>query len=77
MRISMRAVYPETGHAEGLLSPQLSTKIINSFLERFSKTIPTDEHAVMTWEGAVFHTSKSLKVPENVPWCNRQTNVQS
>ena len=60
------AVCPETGHAEGLLSPQLNTKIINSFLELFSKTIPTDEHAVMIWDGAGFHTSKSLQVPENI-----------
>lgn len=31
------AVCPETGHAEGLLSPQLNTKIINSFLELLSQ----------------------------------------
>ena len=60
------AVCPETGHAEGLLSPQLNTKIVNSFLELFSQTIPADEQAVMIWDGAGFHTSKTLKVPENV-----------
>ena len=36
------AVCPETGHAEGLLSPQLNTKLINTFLEQFSTTIPED-----------------------------------
>ena len=40
--------------------------MINSFLELFSKTIAKGEHAVMIWDGAGFHTSKSLKVPENV-----------
>lgn len=60
------AVCPETGHAEGLLSPQLNTKIINSFLELFSQTIPAGEHAVMVWDGAGFHTAKDLRVPENV-----------
>lgn len=60
------AVCPETGHAEGLLSPQLNTKVINSFLKSFSETIPEGEHAVMIWDGAGFHTSKALKVPENV-----------
>lgn len=60
------AVCPETGHAEGLLSPQLNTKIVNSFLEQFSNTIPGEEHAVMIWDGAGFHTSKALVVPENV-----------
>ena len=59
-------VCPETGHAEGLLSPRLNTKMINVFLEQFSKTIPAEEHAVMIWDGAGFHTSKQLQVPENV-----------
>ena len=59
-------VCPETGHAEGLLSPQLNTKIVNSFLELFSATIPADEHAVMVWDGAGFHRAKALQVPENV-----------
>jgi len=60
------AACPETGHAEGLLSPQLNTAIINTFLEQFSATIPPDEQAVMVWDGAGFHTSKALKVPENI-----------
>ena len=60
------AVCPETGHAEGLLSPQLNTKIVNSFLELFSKTLPEGEHAVMVWDGAGFHTAKTLVVPANV-----------
>lgn len=60
------AVCPETGHAEGLLSPQLNTKTVNLFLEQFSATIPTGEHAVMIWDGAGFHTSKQLRVPKNL-----------
>jgi len=60
------AVCPETGHAEGLLSPQLNTKIVNEFLAQFARTIPNDEHAVMLWDGAGFHASKQLRVPENV-----------
>lgn len=60
------AVCPETGHAEGLLSPQLNTPIINTFLEQFSATIPEGEQAVMIWDGAGFHTSHALQVPENV-----------
>ena len=41
----------ETGHAERLLSPQLNTKIVNTFFRLFSRTIPQDEHAVMVWDG--------------------------
>jgi transposase len=60
------AVCPETGHAEGLLSPQLNTQVVNLFLQQFSATIPEGEHAVMIWDGAGFHTSKQLCLPENV-----------
>ena len=60
------AVCPETGHAEGLLSPQLNAKIVSEFLRQFSATIPADEHAVMLWDGAGFHASHQLRVPDNV-----------
>lgn len=60
------AVCPETGHAEGLLSPQLNTTIVNEFLAQFAREIPADEHAVMLWDGAGFHVSRRLQVPDNV-----------
>ena len=59
-------VCPETGKAEGLLSSCLNTEIINIFLQQFSKTLPVDEQAVVIWDGAGFHASHSLEVPENV-----------
>jgi transposase len=60
------AVCPETGQAEGLLSPRLNTDVINIFLEQFSQTLADDEHAVMVWDGAGFHRAKHLQVPANV-----------
>jgi transposase len=60
------AVCPETGHAEGLLSPRLNVPVINVFLDRFSRTIPESEHAVLIWDGAGFHTSKQVRVPPNI-----------
>ena len=60
------AVCPATGQSEGLLSPRLNTDVINVFLREFSKTLSSDEHAVMIWDGAGFHTSSRLKVPANV-----------
>lgn len=59
-------VCPETGQAEGLLSPRLNTEVVNVFLEQFSLSLPPEEHAVLVWDGAGFHTSNSLRVPENV-----------
>lgn len=60
------AVCPQTGHAEGLLSPRLNTDVINVFLHEFSATLASNEHAVMIWDGAGFHTSNTVEVPENV-----------
>ena len=60
------AVCAETGHAEGLLSPRLNTKIVNLFWEQFSQTLAPDEHAAMIWDGAGFHVSGKLQVPPNV-----------
>ena len=60
------AVCPETGQAEALLSPRLNTDVINIFLEQFSRTLATDEHAVMIWDGAGFHRAGHLKTPENI-----------
>ncbi len=60
------AVCPETGHAEGLLSPKLNTEMINVFLSQFAATLPADEHAVMVWDGAGFHRSGQLAVPQNI-----------
>ena len=36
------------------------------FLQEFSNTLTSDEHAVMIWDGAGFHTSSKLKLPDNV-----------
>ncbi len=60
------AVCPETGHAEGLLSPRLNADVINIFLRQFSTTLASDEHAVMLWDGAGFHTAGAVEAPENV-----------
>ncbi len=58
------AVCPETGRGEGLLSPRLNTRVVQVFLREFSATLPADEHAVMLWDGAGFHTSGKLQVPD-------------
>jgi transposase len=60
------AVCPETGRSEGLLSPRLNTDVVQVFLDEFSTTIAADEHAVMIWDGAGFHTSRKLRVPDNI-----------
>lgn len=59
-------VCPQTGKAEGLLSPRLNTEVVNVFLEQFSASLPKEEQAVVIWDRAGFHTSGHLCVPQNV-----------
>lgn len=60
------AVCPETGKSDGLISPCLNTGVVNIFLDQFSREIAPDEHAVLIWDRAGFHTSSKLNVPANV-----------
>jgi transposase len=60
------AVCPDTGQAEGLLSPRLNTRVVNLFLEQFSAALAPSEQAVMIWDGAGFHRSQQLRVPDNI-----------
>ncbi len=60
------AVCPDTGQAEGLLSPRLNTAVVNLFLEQFSAALAPSDHAVMIWDGAGFHRSQQLRVPDNI-----------
>jgi len=40
--------------------------MMNAFFEQFAAEVSPDIHVVMVWDQAGFHTSKKLKVPENV-----------
>jgi len=46
--------------------PSLDTDVINLFLQEFSRPLAPNVQAVLIWDGAAFHTSKSRVVPENV-----------
>ena len=62
----LAAICPETGKGDGLISPCLNAEVINVFLDQFSKQIGADEHAVLIWDQAGFHTSLKLKIPGNI-----------
>ena len=49
-----------------MLSPNINTDITNVFFEQFCKEADPNVHVVMVWDRAGFHTSKDLKVPDNV-----------
>jgi transposase len=60
------AVCPQSGDACGLITPHVNTGTMNAFLEQFSRELPADAHAVMVLDRAGWHTSGTLKVPQNV-----------
>jgi hypothetical protein len=60
------AACPATGAATGIIMPDLDTQVINLFLSEFSAQLSPDVHAVLIWDGAGFHTSGSVEVPNNV-----------
>jgi transposase len=60
------AACPQTGQAEAIIAPYLDTAIINQFLDQFSRALPPDVQAVLVWDGAGYHRSNKLVVPDNV-----------
>jgi hypothetical protein len=60
------AACPASGAATGIIMPHLDTDVINAFLGEFSRQLSPEVHAVLIWDGAGFHTARSLEVPANV-----------
>jgi len=62
----LAAVQPATGEDFCLVMPDISTGVMNTFLAAFSGTRAADEHALMVMDGAGWHRSGDLDVPDNV-----------
>jgi transposase len=62
----LMAVCVSTGAASALIMPELNTDVLNLFLEQFSRELPGGVHAVLIWDGAGYHTSGGLVIPDNV-----------
>jgi hypothetical protein len=62
----LTAVCPAGGRAEGLVSPQLNTAVVQAFLDGPSATIPAGTHVVLVWDGAGYHVAKALRPPANI-----------
>lgn len=55
-----------TGQTTGLLSPSINTGVVNRFLQEMSKEIDKEVHVVLIWDGAGYHRSGELEMPENI-----------
>ena len=51
---------------QSLVLPHVSTAAMNVFLARFAATLGGGEHAALVLDGAGWHTSNELRVPDNV-----------
>jgi transposase len=60
------AAWALTGQAEAIIVPYLNTDVINLFLEQFSAALEQGVHAILVWDGAGYHRSGKLKIPENI-----------
>lgn len=62
----LAAVCPSNGRTAGLLLPYIDARLINIFLQQFSKQLSNDTHAVLIWDQAGFGESGELVVPANI-----------
>ncbi len=60
------AVCPVTGRCHGWRMPYANTWIMNLYLKDFAKQLPKNVHALLVMDGAGWHGSKELTIPENV-----------
>jgi transposase len=60
------AVCPETGKKHALLFDGLDSRVVNIFLDDFSKTLSRNVHVVMVMDGAGWHKAEDLIVPKNI-----------
>jgi putative transposase len=64
-RYAYGAVEPQTGQSFFLIMPYCNTDCMNMFLRELSKAYPED-YILLVVDGAAWHRSKGMLVPENV-----------
>jgi transposase len=60
------AVNPETGQSAGMIGSTVDTEMMSLFLYWMGKEISPGSHAVLVLDGAGWHKSKALRVPDHI-----------
>ena len=60
------AVCPQRGVGAGLVMPRANTESLNHHLVEIGRTVAPGAHAVLVLDGAGWHDSHDLTVPENI-----------
>lgn len=59
-------VHPETGTTHALILPLANTRTMQLYLDDFAASLPTDVIALLVLDGASWHRSSKLVVPDNL-----------
>lgn len=65
------AVCCETGQACGWLMPWANTEAMQAYLTQLGAQLDADVHAALVLDGAGWHTTAALAVPDNITLCWR------
>jgi transposase len=60
------SICPATGDAHGCLIPAANREAMEEYLADFSKHLRRGTHALLVLDGAGWHTSGRLRIPDNV-----------
>jgi len=60
------SICPATGGSVALIAPTVNTYLMNAHLRHVSEELGPDRHAVLILDGAGWHRSNDLAVPDNV-----------
>jgi hypothetical protein len=60
------AVEPRSGAHVGMIAPCVDTEMMGLFLWWLSKEVKDDEHLLLMMDGAGWHVSKKLRVPDTI-----------
>ena len=60
------AVCPDRGVGAGLVMPYANTEAMNRHLEEIGKAVTPGAHAALIFDGAGWHDSADLVMPENI-----------
>ncbi|MDZ7711324.1 MAG: transposase [Roseovarius sp.] len=64
--LAFGAVCPERGTTAALVMPHADAQAMNAHLVEISKTVAEGAHAILVLDGAGWHGSKALCIPENI-----------
>jgi len=60
------AVCPDRGVGAGLVMPYANTEAMNKHLDEIGKAVTPGAHAALIFDGAAWHDSQDLVMPENI-----------